>query len=558
MKSLICLLTVITIVPLTLAAAPLDLYRGPEGVTYDSVGNRYLIACWNNATIVQVDSNGEQSYYMTGLPQQVGGLHLIGDTLWCAGTHAVLGIQVSTASVVVNIPIPGTSLLNSIVSDTSGYLYVSDGTPNRIYQVSLSDYSYSLFKNNDPEVPFPIGLLFEKETNTLLATIRIGDDGAVARISLNDGSVTQPLSTDNYIAYLTEDNEGNYYGSFFQTGEVYRYDPTFTDDPFLFVDGLDAPSQLFYHKPALILVVPDYSASTVGFYPDIYHMDSDGDSLFDAYDNCPNDYNPWQEDADSDGVGDLCDNCLTTPNPDQNDNDLDGDGDLCDDDDDNDSILDSLDNCQFTDNPDQLDDDEDEVGNACDNCVSVPNYYQYDEDGDGEGDACEGGGPYIQCCLDMPQVYVDEPFYYQFWGVGGTPPYTWNKITGQIPYGTTLSEDGVISGTPLTVGDYTFYVVLGDAGKATDYQWITISVIEMPQPPYICGDADNSGGVDIDDIVYLIEYIFQSGPEPIPIESGDADCSGLEDIDDVVYLINYVFTSGFMPCDPNGDEVPDC
>lgn len=29
-----------------------------------------------------------------------------------------------------------------------------------------------------------------------------------------------------------------------------------------------------------------------------------------------------------------------------------------------------------------------------------------------------------------------------------------------------------------------------------------------------CGDVDNSGGVDIDDIVYLIAYVFQGGPDP--------------------------------------------
>lgn len=29
-----------------------------------------------------------------------------------------------------------------------------------------------------------------------------------------------------------------------------------------------------------------------------------------------------------------------------------------------------------------------------------------------------------------------------------------------------------------------------------------------------CGDVDNSGGTDIDDIVYLIAYVFQGGPDP--------------------------------------------
>jgi len=65
---------------------------------------------------------------------------------------------------------------------------------------------------------------------------------------------------------------------------------------------------------------------------------------------------------------------------------------------------------------------------------------------------------------------------------------------------------------------------------------------------YICGDADGSRSVDIDDVVYLISFIFSGGPPPYPLEAGDADCSGGVDIDDVVYLINYIFTGGPEPC----------
>jgi hypothetical protein len=65
---------------------------------------------------------------------------------------------------------------------------------------------------------------------------------------------------------------------------------------------------------------------------------------------------------------------------------------------------------------------------------------------------------------------------------------------------------------------------------------------------YLCGDAYASGAVDIDDVVYLISYIFSGGPAPDPVESGDADCSEGIDIDDVVYLIAYIFTGGPEPC----------
>ncbi len=62
------------------------------------------------------------------------------------------------------------------------------------------------------------------------------------------------------------------------------------------------------------------------------------------------------------------------------------------------------------------------------------------------------------------------------------------------------------------------------------------------------GDADGSGTSDIDDVVYLIQYIFAGGPEPDPSWTGDVDCTGAIDIDDVVYLIEYIFAGGPAPC----------
>lgn len=65
---------------------------------------------------------------------------------------------------------------------------------------------------------------------------------------------------------------------------------------------------------------------------------------------------------------------------------------------------------------------------------------------------------------------------------------------------------------------------------------------------YVCGDADGSGMVDIDDPVFLIGYIFAGGEAPDPPELGDADYNGATDIDDVVYLIVYIFGGGQQPC----------
>lgn len=56
---------------------------------------------------------------------------------------------------------------------------------------------------------------------------------------------------------------------------------------------------------------------------------SDSDTIFDCYDNCPSIPNEDQADIDLDDVGDLCDNCPDVANTDQIDTDDDGIGDAC-------------------------------------------------------------------------------------------------------------------------------------------------------------------------------------------------------------------------------------
>jgi hypothetical protein len=65
---------------------------------------------------------------------------------------------------------------------------------------------------------------------------------------------------------------------------------------------------------------------------------------------------------------------------------------------------------------------------------------------------------------------------------------------------------------------------------------------------YLCGDANGDDFVDVDDVIFIVNYIFLGGPEPTPYESADANCVGEVDIDDLLYLINYIFSGGSAPC----------
>jgi hypothetical protein len=63
-----------------------------------------------------------------------------------------------------------------------------------------------------------------------------------------------------------------------------------------------------------------------------------------------------------------------------------------------------------------------------------------------------------------------------------------------------------------------------------------------------CGDVNGDKQIDIEDVVYLINYLFVHGPAPNPIEHADVDRDGKVNIADVVYLINYLFIDGPPPC----------
>jgi len=123
------------------------------------------------------------------------------------------------------------------------------------------------------------------------------------------------------------------------------------------------------------------------------------------------------------------------------------------------------------------------------------------------------------------------------------------------------------SASSITVDDqYNFYV-LGQT-ESTDFPLLrpfqsslsgsSTDAFVAKFHGYVQGDANGSAFVDIDDVSFLISYIFEGGPAPQPLESGDADCSGFVDIDDVVYVIAYIFEGGPPPGDTDDDGVPDC
>ena len=212
-----------------------------------------------------------------------------------------------------------------------------------------------------------------------------------------------------------------------------------------------------------------------------------------------------------------------------------------------DGTRDDEDNCPGLENPGQIDGDDDGIGDLCDNCPYAYNSQQYDENGDGIGDACDG-----ELHLegdDLPTLYMDTYYDYEIWAVGGTEPYTFSLISGDIPIGCVFSGGSTarIYGVPGWQATYYFAVKVtsSDTPPLVDIYEFAVAVEDAT---FICGDADGNGEVSLTDVVYVITYIFGSGPEPSPYLAGDANNDGIVNISDAVYLTAYTFSQGPPPC----------
>jgi hypothetical protein len=66
----------------------------------------------------------------------------------------------------------------------------------------------------------------------------------------------------------------------------------------------------------------------------------------------------------------------------------------------------------------------------------------------------------------------------------------------------------------------------------------------LPDPT---GDVNRDGTVDINDVIYLLNYLYKAGPVPDPLRLGDPaeDCT--VNVSDILFLINYLFKSGPPP-----------
>lgn len=146
----------------------------------------------------------------------------------------------------------------------------------------------------------------------------------------------------------------------------------------------------------------------------------------------------------------------------------------------------------------------------------------------------------------VPDGNLGENYSEQLQSSGGTGVMNWSDKNSDLTgTGLSLQSDGLLTGIPVSESLISFTAQVVDDVGSTDEQTFNFTIVI----PYICGDADGSGVVDIGDLVYEVQYMFgvPPGPEPVPLASFDTDASGVIDIADLVYQVTYMFNGGPEP-----------
>jgi len=76
------------------------------------------------------------------------------------------------------------------------------------------------------------------------------------------------------------------------------------------------------------------------------------------------------------------------------------------------------------------------------------------------------------------------------------------------------------------------------------------------EPRFHRGDANGSGGIELTDGVFVLNFLFLGGPMPSCMDAADADDSGSLQLTDGVAILNFLFLGGVAPPSPGPPGQP--
>ncbi|MFH2049711.1 MAG: SBBP repeat-containing protein [bacterium] len=135
-----------------------------------------------------------------------------------------------------------------------------------------------------------------------------------------------------------------------------------------------------------------------------------------------------------------------------------------------------------------------------------------------------------------------------------------NESGNTAIYHASFGGDDYTYGHDLTVDD-NGYIYIAGTTQANDFHVVNpiqdslsgqYDAFITKLLPYLCGDVDGNDQINVADLVYMVNYIYKNGSEPLTWIAGDVNSSADIDMMDLILLVDYLFKGGIAPyCDVN-------
>jgi len=166
------------------------------------------------------------------------------------------------------------------------------------------------------------------------------------------------------------------------------------------------------------------------------------------------------------------------------------------------------------------------------------------------------------------EIFDDEyaTFSTSWFGVDGYGADTIGE--GGVSFGDPAEIDGPtwIIGTQVEENAIGNYLCLDSTWHPPGGSWLWVrgdglgSIVPRWGGPYcfliekccqgLRGDVTGDGNFYVDDLVFLVDYIFKGGPPSDCVKASDVTLDGNVLIDDLVYMVNYIFPPHEPPPPP--------
>ncbi len=148
----------------------------------------------------------------------------------------------------------------------------------------------------------------------------------------------------------------------------------------------------------------------------------------------------------------------------------------------------------------------------------------------------------------LPDGAEGASYSEQLMSSGGTGTILWfDQYDDLVGTGLVLSQNGLLSGIPVTAQTVSFTAQAFDELASADYKVFAFEIVQS----FVCADIDNDGeGPNISDLVYLVDFMFNEGPPPPIVAAADFDGDDEITIADLVALVDFMFNEGpVLTCD---------